>query len=135
MEFFHQILVKYTLRVWCNFFRYIMENKNFGLIYYANMEDAPLYELLRQSRIKTENQLMVFHDSICQDCPDTGRIAGAYIVLDQGGTFDHCTHITGPVSQSSAEIKYNSSFREGMALSHFMMLNNNFSNTDLYVVP
>ena len=43
---------------------YIRENKNFGLIYYANIEDAPLYKLLRQDSIKTENQLTVLSDYI-----------------------------------------------------------------------
>ena len=35
--------------------RYIRENKNLGLKYYANMNDAPVYDLLRKTSIKTEN--------------------------------------------------------------------------------
>ena len=34
----------------------------------------------------------------------------------QGGPIDHCTHVPGPVSQSSAESEYNSSFTAIMAL-------------------
>ena len=41
-------------------FRYIRENKNLGLKYYADINDAPLSNLLRQAIIKTGNQLMVF---------------------------------------------------------------------------
>ena len=33
-------------------FRYIRENKKLGFKYYAKIEDAPLSELLRQSRKK-----------------------------------------------------------------------------------
>ena len=39
---------------------YIRDNKNLGLKYYADMNDAPVTGLLRQVSIKTENNLMVF---------------------------------------------------------------------------
>ena len=45
---------------------------------------------------------MEFYDSSCQDCPEIGRIIGAYIIFDQGGPIYHGTHFPGPVSQSSA---------------------------------
>ena len=70
-----------------------------GLKYYADMKDSPLYDLLRQASIKTENQLMYFSDSSLQDCPDTCRITVAYIIFYQGGPIDHVTHVPGPVSQ------------------------------------
>ena len=50
---------------------------------------------------------MVFSDSILKNCPDTDRIKGVYIVFYQGVTIDSFTHVTGPVSQSSAEMEYN----------------------------
>ena len=53
------------------------------LKYYADIKDAPLYGLLRQDNIKTENQFMVFFNSILKCCPETGRSAGAYIIFDQ----------------------------------------------------
>ena len=43
--------------------RYIRENKTLGLNYYADMNDAPVYNLLKKASIKTENQLMDFSDS------------------------------------------------------------------------
>ena len=39
--------------------RYIRDTKLLGLNYYASMKDAPLSDMLRQSNIKTENQLVV----------------------------------------------------------------------------
>ena len=79
--------------------RYIRDNKTLGLNYYANINDAPVSDLLRSSIIKTENHLMNFSNSSLQDCPDTGRSTGAYIIFYQGGTIYHGTHVPGPVVQ------------------------------------
>ena len=86
---------------------YIRENKNFILKYYANINDTPVSDLLRQAIIKTENQLVAFSDSSWQYCPDTGIIIGAYIIFYQGGTIDHGTHVTGLVDQSIEKSDYN----------------------------
>ena len=83
--------------------RYIRDNKNLGLKYYADMNDAPVTDILRQSNIKTKNRLMVFSDSSWQDFPDTGRSTGSKIIFYQGGTIYHSTHVPGPVTQSSEE--------------------------------
>ena len=61
--------------------RYIRYNKTLGLKYYAGMNDAPVYELLRQSIINTENQLMDFSDYNWQACTDTVRSTGAHIIF------------------------------------------------------
>ena len=63
------------------------------------MNDAPLSDLLIQANIKTKNQLMVFSGSSWKYFPDTVRSTGAYIIFYQGGTFDHGTHVPGPVTQ------------------------------------
>ena len=81
---------------------YIRDNKTLGLKYYADLNDAPVTDLLRQANIKTKNNLIDFSDSIWQDCPDTVRSTGAYIIYYQGVTIDHGTHVPGPVAQSSA---------------------------------
>ena len=46
-----------------NIFRYIRDNKTLGLKYYADMNDAPVTDMLRQAIIKTKNHLMDFSDS------------------------------------------------------------------------
>ena len=99
-----------------------MANKALGLKYYTDLNDAPVTNLLRQTNIKTKNQLMDFSGSSWQDCPDTGRSTGAYIIFYQGGQIDHGTHVPGPVAQYSAESEYNSACTAGMALAHFRML-------------
>ena len=82
--------------------RYIRDNKTLGLKYYADLNDAPVTDILIQANIKTKNHLMAFSDSSWQDCPDTGRSTGEYIIFYQGGLIDHGTHVPVPVSQSSA---------------------------------
>ena len=93
--------------------RYIRDNKTLGLKYYADLNDAPGTDLLRQANIKTKNHLMVFFDSSRKDCTNTGRSTGAYIIFYQSGTIDHGTYVPGPVAQSSTESEYNVAFTAG----------------------
>ena len=60
-----------------NLLRYIRDNKTLDLKYYADLNDAPVTDILRQANIKTKNHLMDFSDRSWQDCPDTGRSTGA----------------------------------------------------------
>ena len=106
-----------------------------GLKYYADLNDAPVTDILRQANIKTKNHLMAFSDSSGQDCPDTRRSTGAYIIFYQGGPIDHGTHVIGPVAQSSAESEYNAAFTAGMALSYLRMLVYELLNEDPDMVP
>ena len=84
-------------------FRYIRYNKTSEFKYYSDMNDAPVFDLLRQANIKTDNQLMDFSDSSLQDFPNTGRIIGAYIIFYQGEIIDHGTNVPVIVAQSSTE--------------------------------
>ena len=90
-----------------HFLRYTRDNKTLGMQYYDYLNDAPVTDILRQANIKTKNHLMDFYDSNWQDCADTGRITEAYIIFYQCGTIEHGTHVSGPVSQSSAESDFN----------------------------
>ena len=69
-----------------------------GLKYYADLNDAPVTDLLGQANIKTKNHLMAFSDSSWQDCTDNGRSKGDYNIFYQGGPIDHGTHVPGPVA-------------------------------------
>ena len=73
--------------------RCIRDNNTLGLKYYADLNDAPVTDLLRIANIKTKNHLMDFFDSSWQDCPDTRRSTGVYIIFYQGGPIDHGTHV------------------------------------------
>ena len=103
--------------------RYIRDNNILGLKYYADTNDAPVTDLFRQASIKTENHLMNFSDYSWQDCPDTGRSTGAYIIFYQYGPLEHGTHVPRQVAQSSAETEYNSVCTARMALANLRNLN------------
>ena len=115
--------------------RYNRENKTLGLKYYADLNDAPVTDLLRQATINTKNHLMAISDSSWQGCPDTGRSTGAYIIFYQGRPIDHGTHVPGPVAQSSAESEYNAACTAGMALASFRMLVHELLNKDPDLPP
>ena len=56
-----------------------------SLNHYADMNYAPVSDLLRQAIINNENKLMAFSDSSWQVCPYTGRSTGAYIIFIKVG--------------------------------------------------
>ena len=78
---------------------------------------------------------MAFSDYSWQDCPDTGRITGAYIIFYQGGPIDHVKHVPVTVAQSSAESEYNAACTTVMALAHFRMLIHELLNKYPDIVP
>ena len=82
---------------------------------------------MRQARIKSDNQLVVFSDSICQYYSNIG--------FYKYGPSDHCTHVPVTVSPYNAESEYNSSCTTEMALAHFIILNNSLMNKYTYLVP
>ena len=77
---------------------------------------------------------MAFSDYSWQDCPDTGRSIGAYIIFYQGVLIEHGIHGSGPVAQSSAESEYNAECTAGMALAYLRMLIHKLFNKDPYIV-
>ena len=77
---------------------YIRDNNILGLKYYADMNYAPVSEILIQAWESLEG----FLSSSWKDYSDTVIITGAYIIFYQGGPIDHGTHVPGPVAQSSA---------------------------------
>ena len=98
---------KVQFEVLVHLLRLIGYKKTLILNYYADINDVPVSDLLRQAIIKTDNHLMDFSDSSWKYFPDTGRSTGAYMIFYKGVKIDHGTHLPGPVSQSSAESEYN----------------------------
>ena len=126
---------KVHFEVLVHLLRYIRDNKTLGLKYYADINDVPVTNLLRQASIKTENHLIDFSDYSWQDCTYTGISIGEYIIFYQGGPIEHGTHVPGPVYQSSAESEYNEACTAGMALAHFRMLIHELLSKDPDIVP
>ena len=103
---------------------YSRDNKNLVLRYYDKIEDAPIYDLLRQDIINTDKKWMVLSESRWQDYQDTSRSTGSYTVFYQGGKNDHFTHVPGPVAKSSSESDYSTAFTAGINLAHPRMKSN-----------
>ena len=57
------------------------------------------------------------------------------MVLNQVGPIYHCTYVPGPFDQYIYDSEYNAACTLLMALSHSSMLNKDFLNKDLDVVP
>ena len=115
--------------------KYIRDNKNLGLEYYAKIYDEPLSDLFRRASIKTDNELMVLSDWIWQYFRYTDITTGEYILFYQGGPIDHCTYFPGTVGQYIGESEYNVAYTSVMDIGHFSMINNEFLNKYLYMVP
>ena len=124
---------KVHFEVLVHLFRYIRDNKTLFLKYYADLNYALVTDLLRQASIKTKNHLMDFSGPSCQDCPETLRSTGAYIIFCQGGPIYHGTHDPVTVAQSNAESEYNAACTVGMDLAHFRMLIHELLNKHPYM--
>ena len=110
--------------------RYIKSKPNLGLKYYSDFLQSPLYELLRNQEIQFKNFIISFSDSSWQDCIDTGKSTGSYIIMYQGGVIDHGSMVPTPVAMSSAEAEYNACAVAAMAVAHSRMLVNELNDVD-----
>ena len=87
-------------------------HSNFGLRYYSNEKESPIYKRLQEfTTADLSCPLKLFTDSSWQDCPDDGRSTGCYLLYFKGGIINGGSFVPTPVALSSAEAEYN-------ALSH-----------------
>jgi hypothetical protein len=77
-----------------------------GITYYSNLSKAPVTMLLASIGAPTNFPIVMFTDSSWQDCPDTSRSTGCYLVFSQGGLVDGASFVPDPVALSSAEAEY-----------------------------
>ena len=95
------------MHLWCNRLRC-------GVTYYSDVSRSPVHQLLKEhTDAKPDASIVMFTDSFWQDCPDTGRSTGGYLLYHQGGLVDGGSFVPNPVALSSAEAEYN-------ALAHAM---------------
>ena len=73
--------------------------------------------------------------SIWQDCTDTDRSTGAYILFYHGLPNYHCTNFPVSFVTFSAESEYNTACTVVVAVAHSIILNIEFLNKDTYEVP
>ena len=93
-----------------------------GLTFYSDVMDAPVSRLLFENDIPPNHPLIAYSDSSWQDCPDTGRSTGGYVLFMQGGVVDAASCLPDPVALSSAEAEYNTCCVAGTAANACAML-------------
>ena len=101
---------------------------DFGLKFYSP-DDVPLiYTLVRQLYPKFDPSnipFLLFTDSSWQDCPDTSRSTGAYVLYLFGSLIDGASFVPTPIAMSSAESEYNAHAHALTAAIHSKQIYNN----------
>jgi len=93
-----------------------------GTKFYSDFARSPIHEMLRKNNITFEGALFLMTDSSWQDCVDTGRSTGGYLIFYQGGVIDASSNMPDPIAMSSAESEYNQACVGAMAVSHVRQL-------------
>ena len=102
-----------------------------GLKFYSPEEEPPIKKLLLKTNpdFKFENYpIILFSDSSWQDCPDTSRSTGGYLLYIYGSLADGASFVPNPIAMSSAQAEYNAcAFATIMGL-HVVQVFNKFHN-------
>jgi hypothetical protein len=93
-----------------------------GLRYYTNLDDSPFTKLLASIDAPTDYPLVSCADSSWQDCPDTSRSTGCYVLFAQGGIVDAASFVPNPIALSSAESEHNAGAFGVAAAQHVRQL-------------
>ena len=90
-----------------------------GIKFYANPKESPLHLHLHSidAGWATEYPIIAASDSSFQDCVDTGRSTGAYMIMMCGGVVDAATIVPNLVTHSTGEAEYCTAAMAMMACS------------------
>ena len=81
-----------------------------GIRFYSPDEQPAIHRLVHSVEPTfdfTMNPVIVFTDSSWQDCPDTSRSTGCYLIYLFGSLVDAASFVPNPIALSSAEAEYN----------------------------
>ncbi|KAG7357481.1 hypothetical protein IV203_002169 [Nitzschia inconspicua] len=78
-----------------------------GIKFYSDMKLSPLYQMMIETgnAVHADAPLILFTDSSFQDCPDTTKSTGGYLIFMRG-VVDNSSHLAGVVCHSSCEAEY-----------------------------
>jgi hypothetical protein len=76
-----------------------------GIKFYSNLSESPLHQYLISSEnpMQANAPIICFTDSSFQDCPDTSRSTGGYLIFVQGGVIDACSTMPSLIAHSTYE--------------------------------
>ena len=82
--------------------------RNGGIKFYSDTTQSPLHNyLVTTGNVRFTNcPIVVFSDSSFQDCPDTARSTGGYLIFIHGGVVDVTSTMPSLVAHSTCEAEY-----------------------------
>ena len=92
-----------TLKCLLHLLRYLRDNSMYGLRYYSEINESPIYQMLLGQNIQEKHHFFGFTDSSWNDEQGTGMSTGSFITTYMGGIVDHRSNTLDPVALSSAE--------------------------------
>lgn len=104
-----------------------------GLRFYSPKSTSPIQTLLTKTHPNfkfTQHPIIMFTDSSWQDCPDTGKSTGAYLIYMFGSLVDAASFIPTPIALSSAEAEYNAGAFALTAALHHCQIHNTLQGID-----
>ena len=96
------------------------------------MKESPLYKYLCACNAGQyiEYPILTTVDSSFQDCPDTARSTGGYLIFLQGACVDHVSTMPQLIAQSSCEAEYSMGSLSTMASIYQTKIYNEFEGHD-----
>jgi hypothetical protein len=103
-----------------------------GIKYYADPSESPLHRKLKEMDLDwvTEYPIINASDSSFQDCPDTSKSTGGYIIMMRGGVVDAASQMPSLITHSTGESEYCHGTNALMAANHIRKVYNELSGKD-----
>jgi hypothetical protein len=105
-----------------------------GIKFYSDVTKSPLYRHLCTTGNANygEYPIVVFSDSSFQDCPDSGRSTGGYLIFIQGAVVDVWSSMPQLVAFSTCEAEYSTASLATMAAFHVKKVYNELHSLHPY---
>jgi hypothetical protein len=106
--------------------------RNGGIKFYSNMTESPLHHYLISSKNETHrlSPIICFADASFQDCPDTSRSTGGYLIFVQGGVVDVTSMMPQLIAYSTCEAEYCTGALAAMATTYIKKIYNELHGLD-----
>jgi hypothetical protein len=103
-----------------------------GIKFYSEISQSPLYQHLSTTGNNNMAQfpIVVFSDASFQDCPDSGRSTGGYLIFMQGAVVDVSSSMPQLVAFSTCEAEYCTASLAVMAATYVKKVFNELHGID-----
>ena len=103
-----------------------------GIKYYADPSESPLHRKLKEMDLDwvTEYPIINVSDSSFQDCPDSSKSTGGYIIMMRGGVVDAASQMPSIITHSTGEAEYCQGALALLAASHVRKVYNELNGRD-----